>query len=67
MLQLAAAQNEVLQSKEKFKTNEEKAYQLLRQQEVMGEKWRTEYSSSIKYFEKTVLDLNNQVKRLKKE
>jgi len=33
----------------------------------MGEKWRTEHHNSIKYFEKIIVDLNSQIKTLKKE
>ena len=60
-------QNEMMQSKGKFKTNEEKVYHLLKQQESMAEKWRTEHQNSIKYFEKIIVDLNTQIKKLKKE
>lgn len=60
-------QNELFQTKEKQKTNEEKMYHLLKQEESMEQKWRTEHQNSIKYFEKIIIDLNNQVKTLKKE
>ncbi len=66
-MKLTTTQNEMLQSKEKFRTNEDKVYQLLKQQEAMAEKWRTEHHSSIKYFEKIIVDLNSQIRSLKKE
>ncbi len=64
---MTAMQNELIQGKEKYKTNEEKIYRLLKQQEAMTEKWRTEHQSSVRYFEKVITDLNGQVKTLKKE
>ena len=54
-------------TKDKFKSNEERVYNLLKQQEQMAEKWRTEHHNSIKYFEKIIVDLNSQIKMLKKE
>ena len=64
---MSALQNEMMQTKEKFKSNEDKVYHLLRQQESMAEKWRTEHHNSIRYFEKIIVDLNSQIKMLKKE
>ena len=57
----------MIQTKEKHKTGEEKIYHLLKQQESMAEKWRTEHQKSVKYFERMVTELNKQVKTLKKE
>jgi len=59
--------NEIAQLKDKYKTGEEKLYTLLKQQEGVSEKWRTEHQNSVKYFEKVVTDLNNQMKTLRKE
>jgi len=59
--------SEMERMKGRYKTSEAKLYHLLKQQEGIAEKWRTEHQQSVKYFEKVVGELNNQMKSLKKE
>ena len=60
-------QKKIEEDAEKYKSNEVRIHGLLKQQERMAEKWRTGLNDSVKYFERFVGNLNNQIKTLKKE
>jgi len=60
-------ENEIVNTKEKYKTKEEQIQALLKKQERLTKKWQTELNNSMKYFEKVVGGLNNQIKTLKKQ
>jgi chromosome segregation ATPase len=66
-IKLKTQTSEMERMKERYKTGEAKLYHLLKQQEGIAEKWRTEHQQSVRYFEKVVGELNSQMKSLRKE
>jgi len=53
-------------TQERFKTNEEKVQYLLKQQDTMADKWRSDYHNSMKYYEGVINDLHSQIRTLKR-
>lgn len=60
-------ENEIINTKEKYKSKEEQIQALLKKQERIAKKWQTELNNSTRYFERVVGDLNSQLKTLKKQ
>lgn len=51
-LKIAHVENQLLESKERYKYHEEKSYEIMMMQEKIGEKWKNEHQSTVKFFER---------------
>mgnify|MGYP000137748228 FL=1 len=59
-------EQEIQEARERQKESEEKAFELLKAQERVSEKWKEEHYHTVSYFEQVVQDLNQEIRRLAK-
>ena len=58
-------ENALQEKKEKFRVQEEKAFELIRSQEKINDRWKEEHRKTVMYFEQLILGLNKENKLLK--
>lgn len=54
---MAVLESQLIDQKERHKTYEERAYQVITSQEKITEKWKDEHRKSVQYFERSVKHL----------
>ena len=63
-LKLAHLENQLLESKERHKFQEEKSFEVMMMQERIAEKWKNEHKNTVEFFERQTKNLKVENKNL---